>query len=50
MVAIENSYKSRDLRMGLSSHISLRFFELARVFVRFGHVARYIVNANHSIV
>jgi len=25
-------------------------FELARVFVRLNHVARFIVNANHSVV
>ena len=28
----------------------LRFFELARVLVRFDHVACIIVNANHSIM
>jgi hypothetical protein len=25
-------------------------FEIARVLVRFDHVAKFIVNANHSIV
>jgi hypothetical protein len=25
-------------------------FEIARVLVRFDHVARFIVNANHSIL
>jgi hypothetical protein len=29
---------------------ALRFVELARVLVRFNHVARFIVNANHSIM
>ena len=29
---------------------SLRLFEIAGVFVRFDHVARVIVNANHRIV
>ena len=29
---------------------SLRFFEIARVVVRFNHVACLIVNANHCIV
>jgi hypothetical protein len=27
-----------------------RLFKLARVLVRFDHVARFIVNANHSII
>jgi hypothetical protein len=27
----------------------LRFFELARVFLRLDHVARFIVNANHGV-
>jgi len=27
----------------------LRLFEIARVPVRFDHVARFIVNANHGI-
>jgi hypothetical protein len=27
-----------------------RLFEIARVLVRFNHIARVIVNANHSIV
>ena len=26
------------------------FFELARVLVRFDHVASFIINANHTIV
>jgi hypothetical protein len=26
-----------------------QLFEIARVLVRFDHVARFIVNANHSI-
>jgi hypothetical protein len=28
----------------------LRLFEIARVLVRFDHVAGFIVNANHSIM
>jgi hypothetical protein len=28
----------------------LRFFEIARVLVRFDHVASFIVNANHRIM
>jgi hypothetical protein len=28
----------------------LRFFEIARVLVRFKHVARFIVNADYSIM
>jgi hypothetical protein len=28
----------------------LPFFEIARVFIRLDHVARFIVNANHSIM
>ena len=27
---------------------TLRLFEVARVLVRFDHVARFIINANHS--
>jgi hypothetical protein len=27
-----------------------RLFEIARVFVRFDYVARFIINTNHSIV
>jgi len=29
---------------------ALRLLEIARVLVRFNHVARFIVNANHSIM
>jgi hypothetical protein len=29
---------------------TLPLFEIARVLVRFDHVARFIVNANHSIM
>jgi hypothetical protein len=29
---------------------ALRFFEIARVLLRFKQIARCIVNANHSIV
>jgi len=29
---------------------NLRFFEIAQVLVRFDHVARFIVNANHGVV
>jgi hypothetical protein len=29
---------------------ALRLFELARVLVRLDHVARFIVNANHSVM
>jgi hypothetical protein len=25
-------------------------FEIARVFVRLGHVARFVVNANHGVI
>jgi hypothetical protein len=28
----------------------LQLFELARVLVRFDHIASFIVNANHSII
>jgi len=28
----------------------LPLFEIARVLVRFDHVARFIINANHSVV
>jgi hypothetical protein len=28
----------------------LRFFEITRVLMRFDYVARFIVNANHSIM
>jgi hypothetical protein len=37
-------------RGGFLFHAALRFFEVARVFVRFDHVARIIENPNHSIV
>jgi hypothetical protein len=30
-------------------HAALRLFEIARVLVRFDHVPRLIVNANHSV-
>jgi hypothetical protein len=29
--------------------IALALFEIARLLVRFDHVARFIVNANHGI-
>jgi len=29
---------------------ALRLLEIARVLVRFNHVARFIVNANHSVM
>jgi hypothetical protein len=32
------------------SLLGSRLFEIARVLVRFNHVARSIVNGNHSIV
>jgi hypothetical protein len=32
-----------------SKHDRSRLFELARVLVRFDHVASFIVNTNHSI-
>jgi len=31
-------------------HAALRFFEVARVLVRFDQIARFIVNANHSMM
>jgi hypothetical protein len=31
-------------------HAALRFFEIARVIVRFDRVTRFIVNVDHSIV
>ena len=34
----------------LVSRFTLRLFEIASVLVRFDHVARFIVNANHSTV
>ena len=37
-------------RGGFLFHAASRFFEIARVLVRFDHVARFIVNTNHSIV
>jgi hypothetical protein len=42
----------RHLGSGILSQrtSALRLFELARVLVRFVHVARFIVNANHSIM
>jgi hypothetical protein len=36
------------VRLGASTN--LRLFEIARVLVRFNHVASFIVNANHSIM
>jgi hypothetical protein len=36
---------SVEINVGLS-----KLFEIARVLVRFDHVASFIVNANHSIV
>jgi hypothetical protein len=30
--------------------LTLELLELARVLVRFDHIARFIVNANHSIM
>jgi hypothetical protein len=35
--------------VSLNSNV-LPLFEIARVFVRFDHVARRILNANHGIV
>ena len=37
-------------RFGASPKRPLRFFEIARLLVRFDHIARVIVNANYSIV
>jgi len=39
---------SREVRSDASKNSPL--FELARVLVRFDHVARFIANANHSIM
>jgi hypothetical protein len=30
--------------------VDLRLFEIARLLVRFDYLARFIVNANHSIM
>jgi hypothetical protein len=38
----------RMLKSALKYTASLRLFEIARVLVRFNHVARRIVNANYS--
>ena len=35
---------------GIGIRVRLGCFELARVLVRFDHVARLIVNANHSVM
>jgi hypothetical protein len=35
---------------GFLFNAALRFFEIARMVVRFDHVANIIVNANHGIV
>jgi hypothetical protein len=35
---------------GFLFHVVLRLLEIARVLVRFGHVASVIINANHGIV
>ena len=37
-------------RGGFLFRAALRLFEIARVLVRLDHVARFIVNANHSIM
>jgi hypothetical protein len=37
-------------RRGDNLLATLPLFEIARVLVRFDHVARFIVNANHSIM
>src|SRR5437588_10350892 len=41
--------KNRLVR-ALTQELRLRLLEIARVLVRFDHVASVIVNANHSIV
>jgi hypothetical protein len=35
---------------GFLLHAALRFFEIARVFVRCDHVASFIVNADHGMM
>jgi hypothetical protein len=35
---------------GPANKIALPLFEIARVLVRFDHVASFIVNANHSVM
>jgi hypothetical protein len=37
-------------RGGFLFHAALRFFEIARVLMRFDHVARLVINANHRTV
>ena len=39
-----------DLFYAVRSVVALRFFEIARVLVRLNHVARRILNANHSVM
>jgi len=36
--------------MTITAFSTLRLLEIARVLVRFNHVARFIVNANRSIM
>jgi hypothetical protein len=38
------------IRKLLDGKVNLRLFELARLLMRFYHVASFIVNANHSIM
>jgi len=44
-----NDATSEETLRAREKHGTLRLFEIARVFVRVDHVARFIVNANHSI-
>jgi hypothetical protein len=44
---IEIAFK-RELRRNTSKNSP--FFEIARVLMRFNHVASFIVNANHGVV
>ena len=39
-----------DLFYAVRSVVALQFFEIARVLVRLNHVARRILNANHSVM
>jgi hypothetical protein len=47
LLDLRQTVNSKDPFVVLSENPS-RLFELARVLVRFDHVARFIVNANHS--
>ena len=42
--------RSRTTSKAAENEIALQFFEIARVLVRFSHVASFIVDQNHSVV